>query len=113
MKLIKEIAQMHIDAELNRAAEALKEGNDGMARVCARRASGIAITYWLQNNPREGYGESAMNQLRSIQKDETVPEEIKEAAERLTTHVKNKSDSPFSDNPIEDAKVIIEYFMNH
>ena len=110
--MVKEIAIMNIDAELNRAKQAVEEGNIGMARVCARRACGNAISFWLQNNPRDSYGESVMNQLRSIQSDETIPTEVKDAAERLTTKVADQTTSPFSDDPITDAEIITGYFLS-
>ncbi len=110
--MVKEIAIMNIDVELTRAKKALEEGNIGMARVCARRACGNAISFWLKDNPRQGYGESAMNQLRSIQSDDAVPKEVKDAAARLTTKVANQTTSPFSDEPITDAKIITNHFLN-
>jgi len=110
--MVKEIVIMNIDVELTRARRAMEEGNNGMARVCARRACGISISFWLEDNPRQGYGESAMNQLRSIQSDDTIPKEVKDAAERLTTHVTNQSDSPFTDHPIADAKILTNHFLN-
>ena len=110
--MVKEIAIMNINVELTRAGIAMKEGNAGMARVCARRACGISISFWLEDNPRKGYGESAMNQLRSIQSDDTLPREVKDAAERLTTHVTNQSGSPFTDDPIADAKILTNHFLN-
>ena len=112
LSLVKEIVLMKIDVELNRAKKALEESNIGMARVCVRRACGTSISFWLKDNPRHSYGESAMNQLRSIQSDDTVPKDVKDAAERLTTHVTNQSDSPFTDDPIADAKIITNYFLN-
>ena len=103
---------MNIDVELKRAKKAVEEGNIGMARVCVRRACGISISFWLEDNPRQGYGESAMNQLRSVQSEDTVPKEVKDAAERLTTHITNQSDSPFTDDLIADAKILTNYFLN-
>jgi len=109
--MVKEIARMNIDLELNRAKKALTEGNDGMARVCARRAAGLAISFWLESNAREHYGTYAMNRLRSIQKDNTIPQEIKSAAEKLTTHINNSDALPFTDDPVNDAIIIIDYFL--
>jgi hypothetical protein len=110
--MVKEITIMNIDAELSRAKKAVEEGNIGMARVCARRACENAISFWLQNNPRDSYGESAMNQLRSIQSEDTVPKEVKAAAKRLTTKVEKRATSPFSDDPITDAEIITGYFLS-
>jgi len=109
--MVKEIAIMNIDVELTRAKKAMEEGNIGMARVCARRACGISVSFWLEDNPRQDYGESAMNQLRSIQSDDTVPKEVKDAAERLTTKVADQTTSPITDDPIEDASIITCYFL--
>ena len=110
--LVKEITIMNIDAELSRAKKAVEEGNIGMARVCARRACGNAISFWLQNNPDHNYGESVMNQLRSIQSDDTIPKEVKYAAERLTTKVADQTTSPLSDDPITDAEIITRFFLS-
>ena len=103
---------MKIDAELSRAKQAVNEGNIGMARVCARRACGSAIAFWLQINPRDSYGESAMNQLKSIQSDDTIPKEVKDAAERLTIKVADQTTSPISDDPITDSEIITRYFLS-
>jgi len=110
--MVKEIVLMNVDVELKRAKKAVEEGNIGMARVCARRACGNAISFWLQNNPHDSYGESAMNQLKSIQSDDTIPKEVKDAAERLTTHVANQSDSTFTSDSIADAEILTNYFLN-
>ncbi|MCZ6702324.1 MAG: hypothetical protein O6940_04705 [Ignavibacteria bacterium] len=109
----KEIALMNVNVELTRAKKALEEGNIGMARVCARRACRISISFWLQHNLHSGYGESAMNQLKSIQNDESVPAEIKDAARRLSTHVSDQTTLPISDNPVGDAELITKHFLEH
>jgi hypothetical protein len=109
--MVKEIVLMNIDAELTRAKKALEEGNIGMARVCARRACGNAISFWLEENPHQGYGESSMNQLRSIQTDDKIPKEVKDAAKRLTVQIFNQSCSSISSDPINDANTIIKYCM--
>ena len=109
--MVKETALLNIDVELTRAKKALEEGNIGMVRVCARRACGISISFWLQHNLHSGYGESAMNQLKSIQNDESVPAKIKDAARRLSTYVSDQTTLPISDNPVGDAELIIKHFL--
>jgi hypothetical protein len=109
--MTKEIVLMNIDVELTRAKKALEEGNSGMARVCARRACGISISFRLQNDPHSGYGESAMNQLKSIQNDDSVPVKIKDAARGLLTNVSDQTTLPFSFNPVGDAELITKYFL--
>ena len=50
--MVTEIIFMKINKELTKAEQAMKEGNDGMARVCARRACGNAISFWLRSEER-------------------------------------------------------------
>ena len=100
-----------IDGEFVTANQARKSGNDGMVRVCARRAAGIAITNWLEQNPRQGWGVDAMNQLKNLQKDESMPQNIRDAAMRLTTRITKQFTSPFSTDPIDDSKAIINHLL--
>jgi len=109
--MVKEIVLKNIDVELIKAKKALKEGNDGMARVCARRACGNAISFWLEVNQHQGYGESSMNQLKIIQADDLIPKEVKDAAKRLTAQISDQSGSSISSDPINDANTIIKYCM--
>lgn len=109
--MTKEQTVSQIEKEFATAAHAQKIGNDGMVRVCARRAAGVAITFWLQTNPRQRWGVDAMSQLRYLQLDESLPEDVRDAAKRLTTKVTEQFTSPFSTNPIEDANIVIDHLI--
>lgn len=52
-----------IEKEFASAREALKIGNDGKARVCARRAVGYATEWFLTKFPGDGWGMDAMTRL--------------------------------------------------
>lgn len=106
-----EQAQQLIEQELATARHAQTIGNDGMARVCARRAAGVAISFWLESNPRNGWGVDAMNQLRSLALDSATSQEVCDAAKRLTTKITEQFTSPFATDPINDAKTIINFLM--
>ena len=101
-----------IEKEFAIAKHAESISNDGMVRVCARRACGIAITFFLQHFPEKNFASDAMNQLKQLQRDETFSEASRNAAQRLTTKVNEKFSVPFSNNPIDDAKIIIEEIEN-
>lgn len=100
-----------IDRELSTARLAHTKGNDGMVRVCARRAAGIAISYWLTQNPHQGWGVDAMSLLRNLQSDQSVPQDIRDAAMRLTTRITGQFTAPFSTDPIDDSKTIINHLL--
>lgn len=98
-----------IEKELAKAEAALRDGNDGMVRVCARRAVGLAAEAWRERFPRKGWPGDALNQLRQIWANESFPPEIRRAAERLMTKVNQRDTAPFSTDPIADARSIIAH----
>lgn len=92
-----------IEAELALARAARAGGNEGKARVCARRAAGLAI--------KECYGwpGDALKRLKRLQVEPGVPAAVREAAQRLTTKVDQNHKVPFDNDPIEDALLIIAH----
>jgi HEPN domain-containing protein len=98
-----------IERELARAEVAQREGNDGMVRVCARRAVGLAAEAWLERFPGKNWRGDALNHLRRISADESFPQDIRRAAERLMTKVTQRDTAPFSTDPIADARRIIAH----
>ena len=98
-----------IEHEFATAREAVRIGNDGQARVCARRAVGQAITWFLLKFPHNGWGTDAMGQIKKLQEDNSFPQEVRSASERLTTKITQQFTSPFSTDPLDDAAIIIEH----
>ena len=100
-----------VQLELDRAAQARSENNDGKVRVCCRRAVGAAIRRWLaaQSDP-PAWGQLAITQLRTLADAASVPAEVRRAAARLSTTVAADHTLPFDESPIDDALVIIHHF---
>ncbi len=98
-----------IEQELTEAEEAMKIGNEGKARVCARRAVALADEVWLANQSDQPFRGDALAHLRRIQQDLSLPLSIREAAERLSTASHQKDSAPFTTDPIGDARIIIAY----
>lgn len=109
--LTREGAAELIELEWGRARQASEEGNDGMVRVCARRAAGVAIRFWLQQHP-EPWGVDAMNQIRNVQRDQTIPQVVRTAAGRLLSRVTHEFGPPHREDPIEDSRTIVDHFLN-
>ena len=112
MKPIRDLAYINANAEIRTGQEAKKIGNTGKARVCARRGCGIAIEYWLQHHPEKNWGESAISMLTQLQKDQTIPQNIRDAAERLTKKVNQNFETRVEEDPLRDGEKIIEYFLD-
>ncbi len=102
-----------IELELRRAQTARAEGIPGKVRVCARRAAGAAIRGWLgrQPKPPEGWlkGGAVVQHLRLMKDNARLPEPVRAAAGRLATNVQPDHAMPFANDPVEDARIIIEY----
>ena len=99
-----------IEQELAAAQAAQQNGNDGKARVCARRAVARAIETWFASRPPvPRWRGDAMAHLRQIQEDASFPLPIRQAAERLSTSVTRQHAAPFTTDPVADAKLIIAH----
>ena len=95
--------------EVEAAVAARDTGNEGKARVCARRAAGAAIGYWLQRQRLPDAGPDAMSRLRAVEQAPMIPLQVREAARRLVTKITERFTAPFSDDPLADARVIANY----
>lgn len=102
-----------IEQELAAAEAAQHDGNDGKARVCARRAVARATEAWIAQSASTPWHGDAMAQLRHIQQDTSFPLPIRQAAERLSTSVSRQHATPFTSDPIADARLIIDHLSNH
>ncbi len=98
-----------VEQELAKAAKGLREGNDGLARVCARRAVGLGVQNWVERSGAKTWPSDAMNILRKVQGEETFPPGIREAAQRLLTAVTQQDQTPMSSDPIGDARLILSH----
>ena len=101
-----------IEKEFATAREARTVGNDGMVRVCARRAAGHAIGRYLSGHPNRAWGSSALTHLAQLKDDPAFPHAIREAAVRLTARISENFKYSESSDPISDAFAIVDYFMN-
>lgn len=100
-----------IEKELSIARRARGIGNEGMVRVCARRAAGGALRFWLSSHPRHTWTGDVIRQLQGLSKEESVPVEVRAAAGRLTARVTHQFESPHSQDPLADCKTIVDFLM--
>jgi hypothetical protein len=101
-----------IEKELATARAASEAGNDGKARVCARRACGHAIMWHLTKYPHPGWGVDALRQLQHVSQDQNFPSDVRSAATRLITKISDQFSYPFSTHPIDDALIIINHIKS-
>lgn len=97
-----------IQSEITSAQKALEDGNDGKARVCARRAVGKAFQF---SNPSKEIQRSinANEVLKLIAVNEKFSEKANKAARRLSASV---IEAEISLKPVEDALLIIKELLS-
>jgi HEPN domain-containing protein len=100
-----------IDRELGRAVAARGRGNEGQARVCARRAAGAAISHCLGTETGRPEGANVYDLLRWLHGEQAFRQEIRQAAARLTVRVTEQFELPHPEDPLEDAVTLINALL--
>lgn len=98
--------QSRFDNEIKKAQDARKNGKEGMARVCARRAAGIAVTEYLRQHDLDSPGASVYEQLKLLESLPEVSERARRLAEHLTLRVTPQYSLPIEADLIEDAQTL-------
>jgi hypothetical protein len=101
-----------IEAELSNAQASRMKANEGRARVCARRAAGLAVSIYFEQETTEQPPQSAYRLLQWFSLREEVPEDLRLAAKRLTVRVTPAYELPHKEDPIDDARKIISAILN-
>ena len=100
-----------ITSELARAAESRKQGNEGRARVCARRAVGIAIVSYYASRNLILQESDFMFAVKKFRDDISIPLHIRQMAARLSERITSDFQYASPTDPLTDAQLIIDYVM--
>ena len=92
------------EVEINQAHEARAVSNEGMARVCARRAAGIVIGEYLRRNDQPDLGPSAYDRLQYLVSSPEIPTEAHKCAEYLLLRVTPDHDLPVDVDLISEVE---------
>ena len=96
--------QSEIQAEFDRAAQARQRNNEGQARVCARRAAGIAVREYLSRRSIRPPSTSAYDLLNLVKEDPLLPTDLKQIAEHLTVRVTEEFKLPVDVDLVAEAR---------
>ncbi|HJS18781.1 MAG TPA: hypothetical protein VJ785_08530 [Anaerolineales bacterium] len=97
-----------IQAEFEKAAQARRRGNEGQARVCARRAAGIAVREYLSRQEIRPPSASAYDLLNMIRDDPLLSPDLKLIAEHLTLRVTEEFKLPVDVDLVAEARAFCE-----
>jgi hypothetical protein len=94
------------EKEIARGEQARRDGNEGMARVCARRAAGLAAGEYLRQNDVTEHSPSAYDQLRTLCDLPRLHPRARAAAERLLLRVTMEHTLPVEGDLLADARLL-------
>jgi hypothetical protein len=96
--------QERFESELQRGEQARLEGNEGMARVCARRAAGVVVNEYLQRRGGEQRSLSAYDHLRALAALPGIEPDVLEAVERLLVRITPEHTLPVDADLLSEAR---------
>ncbi len=100
-----------VHEELAAAQAARERGNEGMARVCARRAAGWAVGLADRGDPPAAISGNAYLLLKWYADRTEEPDNLREAAGRLTARITEDHTLPHSEDPLRDARRLVEALL--
>lgn len=93
-----------IQAEIDRAEAARARGNEGQARVCARRAAGIAAREYLARRGEKIRTPNAYDLLKILVEEQSLSGELRQSAHYLTLRVNEEFKLPVNVDLIAEAR---------
>jgi len=98
--------QIQIDKEFEKAEQARAKKNEGQARVCARRAAGIAIRDYLTRKGTPSRTASAYDLLNQLKDNPLLPPDLKLIADLLTLRVTEEFKLPVDADLVAEARTL-------
>jgi HEPN domain-containing protein len=96
--------QSEMQAEFERAGQARTGGNEGQARVCARRAAGIAAREYFTRRGERIRTPSAYDLLNRLAQDPSLSNELRRSAGYLTLRVNQEFTLPVNVDLVAEAR---------
>ena len=102
-------ACIQVREELLLAKQSRLEGNEGRARVCARRAAGTAVKLYLKKTGFTIGSENALQSLDKLRSDPGLPTRVQSAINWLVQRVDQNNNLPEEIDLINEARIILDY----
>lgn len=103
--------QTEIEAEFEKAEQARALKNEGQARVCARRAAGIAIREYLTRQGVRPPSVSAYDLLNLLKDDPRLSPDLRRIADHLTLRVTDEFKLPVDADLVAEARNFCEELL--
>jgi hypothetical protein len=97
-----------IENELARADKARREGLEGRARVCARRAAGLVIKAYFHSHPIASTPVSVYDYLQAFRDDPRTSSDARRIASLLLTRVNEEFQLPVEGDLVSDTRRLVQ-----
>jgi hypothetical protein len=103
--------RVELQGEFERAEQARARGNDGQARVCARRAAGVAAREYLTRRGEMVRTPSAYDLLNLLREDPHLSSDLRTIAGHLTLRVDEEFRLPVNVDLVAEARKFCEELL--
>ncbi len=100
-----------LQREFEMAAAARARGNEGQARVCARRAAGIALREYILRRGSVARTLNAYDLLQEFMEFDDTPPDLREIARHLTLRVTEEFKLPLDVDLVQEARTLCERLL--
>ena len=100
-----------VDSEIAAAVAARRQGNEGRARVCARRAAGAAVAAYIAATTGRNPPQNTIELLQWFSSQPSVADTLRSAAGRLTIRVGEDHRLPHPEDALADARVVTDAIL--
>src|SRR5215213_3998087 len=106
--------QTDMEAEFEKAEQARARGNEGQARVCARRAAGVAVREYLTRRGIRPPSMSAYDLLSMLRDDPRLAQRpnLQRIADYLTVRVTEEFKLPVNADLVAEARIFCQELLN-
>ena len=103
--------QQKFRQEIERANDVRARGNEGQARVCARRAAGIVLREYFARRSIQAASPSAYDLLKLLLEMDDIPADVRQSAEYLTLRVNEEFKLPVDADLVQEAQSLCERLL--
>lgn len=101
--------EVEVDKELYRAEQARSSGNEGMARVCARRAASVALGKYFNQRGFPNVGASVIERIKIFNSLPETSSRAREVTNHLLLRVNEDHKLPIDIDLIEETRWLADY----
>lgn len=100
-----------LHAELEQGETARQRGNEGQARVCARRAAGIAVREYASRQGRTSASASVMDLFKELELDPALSPSLRTTLEHLSRRVDTSFQLPPGMDLLQEARRLCDALL--